>query len=94
MSYIPKQYPYRPKLTQDERLKLKVCKYRYARLRNSGKYTEVEVHDMATLLCIIRDTNREELRERCEACLNSFIRKRKLGIPTSLKKLRQIFMIG
>jgi hypothetical protein len=62
---------------------------RYNLIIQAEKYSEQEAHDVATLLCIIRDTRRNEIKEGCEKALQIFITKKKLGDPVSIKKIRE-----
>ncbi len=62
---------------------------RYNLIIQSEKYSEQEAHDIGSLLCIIRDTRRPEIREGCEKALQIFITKKKLGDPVCIKKVRE-----
>jgi hypothetical protein len=67
-------------------------KERYDLIIAAQKYSEHECHDIAGLLCIIRDAGDYGDNDKVEAAekvLNIFILKKKLGEPVVLKKLRQ-----
>lgn len=62
---------------------------RYNPIIQAEKYSGGECHDIATLLCIIRDNPRAS--EACEKALQAFITRKKLGDTVSIKKIREEF---
>jgi len=66
---------------------------RYDLIMAAQKYSEQEAHNVATLLCILDATDQEELRIKCERCLQAFINRKRLGTPFTFKQLRIEFGI-
>jgi len=66
---------------------------RFNLIIEANKYSDGECHDIAAMLCFIRDCDEPELTERLEQCLQAFINRKRLGTPVVFKKLREEFNI-
>lgn len=64
---------------------------RLEQIVSAGNYCAAEVHDIAGVLCFIRDTDSDTERENAESLLRAFITRKKLNIPVNFKHLKEEF---